>query len=180
LVLLGIAICAAVTVVFVGAQRFGLFRIVERSLPGLAARVGWNVGGLPGLHEAVVELYRDPAALWRSGAWHMVSWLLGVLETWVAMRAIGVPVTLGQAVVIESLGQAVRSAGFVIPGALGVQEGGTVLICAMFGIPADQAIALVLVRRVRDVISGVPGTVAWRVMLGGGAAPRVAGERSVP
>ncbi|WP_376087492.1 lysylphosphatidylglycerol synthase domain-containing protein [Roseomonas sp. CCTCC AB2023176] len=109
----------------------------------------------------------------------MLSWLLGVLETWVALRAIGVPATLGQALVIESLGQAVRSAGFVIPGALGVQEGGTVLICAMFGIPADQAIALVLVRRVRDLISGVPGLVAWRVMLRGGVS-RLAEGRSVP
>ena len=46
--------------------------------------------------------------------------------------------------------------------ALGLQEGGYVLICALFGIPAEQAIALVLVRRLRDVILGVPGVFVWR------------------
>ena len=64
--------------------------------------------------------------------------------------------------VIESLGQAVRSAGFFIPGALGVQEGGYVLLCGLFGIPADQALALALIRRLRDIALGLPGLIVWR------------------
>ncbi|HWL82435.1 MAG TPA: lysylphosphatidylglycerol synthase domain-containing protein [Roseomonas sp.] len=160
---IGTALGAAVTVVFIGAQRWGLFRLVERLLPGLAARVGWHsMGELTGLHDAVVRLYRQPRRLWKSGAWHLASWLLGVLETWAALRILGIEAGLGEALVIESLGQAVRSAGFFIPGALGVQEGGYVLICTLFGIPPERAIALVLVRRLRDVLLGIPGVIAWR------------------
>lgn len=159
----GVALCAGVTAVFMGAQRWGLFRVIERMLPSLAARIGWTgFGDLTGLHEAVVSLYRERWRLWRSSLWHMASWLLGVLETWAALHAVGVRATLAEALIIESLGQAVRSAGFFIPGALGVQEGGYVLICGLLGIPPDKAIALVLVRRLRDVILGVPGVILWR------------------
>ena len=159
----GTALGAGVTGAFMAAHRWGLFRMIERMLPGLAARVGWTgLGELSGLNDAVVQLYRQPGRLWRSGGWHFVSWLLGVLETWAALHAVGAEAGLAEALVIESLGQAVRSAGFFIPGALGLQEGGYVLICALFGIPAEQAIALVLVRRLRDVILGVPGVIAWR------------------
>jgi len=58
-----------------------------------------------------------------------------------------------------------------------VQEGGYVLIGALFGVPPDQAIALVLVRRARDVIVGVPGLVAWRWSVSGRNA---AGRAALP
>jgi putative membrane protein len=167
----GTALGAGVTGVFIAAQRWGLFRLVERMLPKLAARAGWaSLGEVAGLHDTVVRLYRQPGRLWRSGLWHFASWLLGVLETWAALQALGVEAGLAEALVIESLGQAVRSAGFFIPGALGVQEGGYVLICALFGIPPDRAIALVLIRRIRDIILGVPGVISWRWSVAGGRA----------
>jgi uncharacterized membrane protein YbhN (UPF0104 family) len=56
----------------------------------------------------------------------------------------------------------VRNAAFLVPGGLGVQEGGFVLIGALFGVPPKQAIALSLIRRVRDIVLGLPGLVAWR------------------
>lgn len=159
----GTALGAGITGVFIAAQRWGLFRVVETMLPKLAARAGWtSLGELSGLHDTVIRLYGQPGRLWRSGLWHFASWLIGVLETWAAMRAVGIEAGLAEALVIESLGQAVRSAGFFIPGAIGVQEGGYVLICGLFGIPPDRAIALVLVRRIRDIILGLPGVISWR------------------
>jgi uncharacterized membrane protein YbhN (UPF0104 family) len=74
----------------------------------------------------------------------------------------GAPVSLAQALVIESLGMAARSAGFVVPGALGVQEAGFILVCELFQIPADTAIALSMVKRVRELAVGLPGLVAWQ------------------
>lgn len=178
---IGTLLGAGVTGVFMAAQRWGLFRLVERLLPKLAARAGWSsLGELSGLHDAVVRLYREPRRLWASGGWHFVSWLLGVLETWAAMWALGIPGGLAEALVIESLGQAVRSAGFFIPGALGVQEGGYVLICALFGIPPDRAIALVLLRRLRDIVIGVPGIIAWRWTAAAPAIPAASPARSQP
>ena len=155
---------------FMAAQRWGLLRLAEALLPRLAERAGWKAldGASGGLHDAVVRLYRAPRRLWLSGAAHLASWLFGTLEIWVALRLLGAEVGLAEALVIESLGQAVRSAAFLLPGGLGVQEGGFVLIGALFGITADQAIALSLIRRLRDVALGVPGLIAWRC----GAAAR--------
>src|SRR3546814_15038615 len=48
----------------------------------------------------------------------------------------------------------VRSAGFVVPGALGIQEGGYIVICGLLGISHQQAIALSLLRGIRAVYPG--------------------------
>jgi hypothetical protein len=62
---------------------------------------------------------------------------------------------------------AVRGAAFAVPGALGAQEGGLIVLCAMFGIPPEAALALSLVKRIPDVVLGVPGLLAWQAMEGG-------------
>jgi len=71
---------------------------------------------------------------------------------------------VAEALVIESLLHAVRGAAFAVPGALGAQEGGLVLLCAMFGIPPEQAIALSLVKRAADLVLGVPGLLGWQML----------------
>ena len=57
---------------------------------------------------------------------------------------------------------AIRTGAFAIPGGLGVQEGGSVLVGAVLGIPAPVALALALARRVREFLLGVPGLLAWQ------------------
>ena len=66
------------------------------------------------------------------------------------------------AIVIEALIQAISSAAFVVPGALGVQEGGFLLIGAALGIDGTTALALAAARRLRDVIVFFPGLIAWQ------------------
>ncbi len=158
------AFCGAMAFGFLAAQRWGLFRLVERLLPKLTGRASARAedAGMAGLHEAVLRLHRVPRRLWSSGAAHLASWLLGTLEAWAALRILGVEAGLAEALVVESLGQLARSLGFMVPGAFGVQEGGFVLACGLFGIGPEQAIAFALVRRIRDVAFAVPGLVAWR------------------
>jgi uncharacterized membrane protein YbhN (UPF0104 family) len=69
--------------------------------------------------------------------------------------------------VIESLLQAVRGAAFAIPGAFGAQEAGLILLCGLFEIPPDQALALSLIKRAADLVVGVPGLVSLQVLEGG-------------
>ena len=49
-----------------------------------------------------------------------------------------------------------------MPGALGVQEGGFIVICRAFGLAPEVAIALSLVKRLREVVLGVPALIAWQ------------------
>ena len=78
------------------------------------------------------------------------------------LNALGVPVTPLQAFTVESLGMAARSAGFAIPAALGAQEGGFVLAAVAVGLPAGPALALSLVKRIREVSVGLIGLAMWR------------------
>nr|WP_255575446.1 lysylphosphatidylglycerol synthase domain-containing protein [Caldovatus aquaticus] len=157
------AVCAAMASGFLAAQRWGLFRLAERLRPrrksGPAAPAPAR---MTGLHAAVLHLHRAPRRLWASTAAHLLSWLLGTLEAWAALRLLGVEAGLAEALVIESLGQLARSLGFLVPAGLGVQEGGFVLACGLFGIPPEQALAFALLRRIRDIAFGLPGLVAWR------------------
>jgi uncharacterized membrane protein YbhN (UPF0104 family) len=79
----------------------------------------------------------------------------------VGLHALGVPVGFRDATIIESLGQAFRAVGFAVPGGLGVQEGGVLLICTLLGIGPQTAIELSLLRRIRELALGVPALTAW-------------------
>jgi uncharacterized membrane protein YbhN (UPF0104 family) len=96
----------------------------------------------------------------------VVGWLIGVAEVLIVLGCMGQPVTIGEALVIESLVQAVRGAAFTIPSALGVQEAGMILLCGIFGIPPDQALALSLIKRAADLVLGIPGLVALQILEG--------------
>ena len=56
--------------------------------------------------------------------------------------------TLVNAVILQSMVLAIRAAVFPVPGALGVQEGGYVVVGNLLGIPGDAAFALSLIARV--------------------------------
>lgn len=99
------------------------------------------------------------------------------LEIWAALHVLGTDATFAQAFVIEALIQMLSSVAFLVPGSLGVQEGGFVLIGAMLGFDAPTCLALAGARRVRDLLFYVPGLIAWQLAEFG--APR-GKKRGVP
>jgi len=167
----GAALAASVAaILLVLAQRFGALRLMEGLIRRIAARVPHFSGAsLAGLEAAARDMYCRPLALARAAAWHLLAWMAGTGETWLVLHALGQPVGLAQAFVIESLGMAARSAGFAVPGALGVQEGGFMLAAAAFGIPQGPALALSLVKRLREVLIGLLGLILWRWPVTAGA-----------
>lgn len=59
-----------------------------------------------------------------------------------------------------------RSAAFAVPGGLGVQEGGFVVVSLLIGVPPEVSLALSLAKRVRELLVGVPALLAWQVAEG--------------
>jgi putative membrane protein len=159
----GIAAALGVLAAFILAQRFGLFRLLESALLALARKQEWKgLEDVAGLHLAIVALYQSPRRLLLGISHHFISWLLGGLEVLVALQVIGVSVGWREALIIESLGQAFRSLGFAVPGALGIQEGGYILVCGLLGIGPQSGIELSLLKRIRELVLGVPGLLAWQ------------------
>ena len=161
---LGFAIAVAFAALAVFAQRWGGVRLFERLLLAIAERMGWTrLEGVAGLDAALSDVYRLRGRLAVAGLHHLAAWSLGAAEVWIAAKALGHPVDAGQAYVIESLAQAVRSVAFFVPGALGIQEGGFVVVAGLFGVPVDAAISISLTKRVRELALGLPGLAAWQI-----------------
>jgi putative membrane protein len=95
--------------------------------------------------------------------WQTLQCLGLALEIWVALRVLGSDASIATALVLEALIQLVSSVAFVVPGSIGVQEGGFVLIGGMLGLDAPTCLALAGARRVRDLLFFVPGLVYWHV-----------------
>jgi putative membrane protein len=161
------AVALLVIAAFLLAQLKGLFRPLERVLLWLAEKPRWAaLGDFAGLQDAVVALYHQPRRLASAGFYHLISWMIGGIEVMVALHVVGVDIGLSQGLLIESIGQATRTVGFAIPGSLGIQEGGYVLACGLVGIAPQSAIELSLLKRIREVVIGIPGLVAWHFLEG--------------
>lgn len=167
-VLTGTAIMGLMLAGFYVAQRRGLFSGLVGILGRIVEGRDWQalVGGAAALDRAIAEIYCDRRALLAAGAWRLLGWIVGAGEVWLAMYILGHPVDLAQALLLESLGQAVRAAAFAVPGALGVQEGGFLVLGALLGLDPSLALALSLVKRVRELLLGVPGLIAWQIAEG--------------
>ncbi len=163
----GIAAMAIALLGFFGVQRFGGFRWIDRGLMKLANSPGWSaLAGLANIHDHLELIYADWPRLAAASAVHLVVWFVGTLEIYVALHLMGYPVNFAEALVIESLSQAVRASAFLVPGAFGIQEGGFIAMCAVFAIPAPAALALSLVKRVPEFVLGLPYLAIWQAYEG--------------
>jgi len=122
---------------------------------------------------AVQGIYRRNAPVTASFLLSLAGWLVGTGEVYLIARFLETPVSWHVAFVLESLGQAIRGAGFAIPGALGVQEGGYLLLAPLAGLTPDAAVALSLAKRIRELLLGLPGLLYLRLSSGHGAAAAI-------
>jgi len=118
------------------------------------------------LDHTVLALYRRPAGVIWCCVVTVISLVSSSGEIWIALWALGSSATLTNALVLQSMAMTVRSAAFAVPGQLGVQESGYLVIGDLLGIPGDTAFAISLLCRCRDLLVGVPGLIAWQVVEG--------------
>jgi putative membrane protein len=148
-------------------QRVGLFTLLAKLFRALfAGRFDALVGGAAPLDRTVRRLYRRRRALLACFAWQLAGWSAGSGEIWLALWFLGHPVALADAFAIEAVIQALSSSAFIVPAALGVQEGGFLVVGGLVGLPPELALALALVRRARDVIIFVPAVIVWQIGTG--------------
>jgi putative membrane protein len=164
-----IVIAAAVPALggFYLAQRPVGQRIVKALLQRVVGEREWlSFGAIDALYTRLASIYANRAGVMTAACIHSFVWLFGALEVWAMLAFMGYPSGYTEALVVESLMQAIRGAAFAVPGALGAQEGGLVVLCAIFGVPADAALAMSLIKRVPDLVFGIPSLVGWQVVEG--------------
>jgi putative membrane protein len=160
--LCGLSVAVLAVALFIAVQRWGGLKLVELGLVRLAKR--WPILSRLAeakLHDPLLRLHRDRRAAVIAASYHLGAWLLGAGEVWLVLFAVGHPLSLADCTIVESLSMAARSAGFFIPGGLGVQEGGLVMAGSLVGLSPEMAIAVAVFKRLRDVAIGVPGLLTW-------------------
>lgn len=164
----GAALMALGIAGFVLVQNIGAFAIVARPAARMSRSVRWRslMQGAADLDAVIRSLYRQPGAIAVSTVIRLAKRALMAGEVWMIAWLLGHPIGLEQAVMLNSLAVALRSAAFGVPGGLGVQEGGYVMVGALVGLPPDVMLATSLLTRVGELIEGLPGLVAWQVAEG--------------
>ncbi len=141
---------------FVFVQRQGLFGGVLRLLERLGIRIAWlkeRESTLQVLDEAIADFYkRDHRRFFLSFLAFFGGWVVGTFEVYLTLYFLELPVDVLTAVAIEALAVFIKGATAFIPGSVGGQEAGIVLLCAAFGFPQAGAVTFALVRRVREII----------------------------
>ncbi len=164
--LLGVLLIGCgIVVAFYVALRRGFLQFVAGWARRLARLAGAGperfAEGLVAVEQESEGLFRSPDALRGGWLWHLASWLLRTGETWLALYFMGAEITLTGALIIESLSIAVRTAAFAIPGGLGAQEAAILVVGAFVGLAPETALALAVVKRVREFLVFGPGLLAW-------------------
>jgi putative membrane protein len=142
-------------------QRRGFFASLLRAVTRFSSKRDWSQvqGQAEAIDAAVQTAYGRNKALTASFLLSLLAWLVGTGEVYLIARLLGFPVGWIDALLLESLGQAIRGAAFAIPGALGVQEGGYLLLAPVVGLPPEACLALSLAKRARELLLGLPGLV---------------------
>ena len=179
--LAGIAGFTAIIAVFYYVQQRGLFGWLARRVDRLAGGRQWLdlVGNATRLDAALRDVYRQPARVVVACTLRLAARITIAGEVWLAFYLIGHPISLVEAMVMESLSAATRAAVFFVPAGIGAQEGAFAILAHLLGFGADMGLAISLLKRVRELLIGVPALMLWhfglsrRQFAGSAAHPRL-------
>lgn len=149
------------------ALNFGAFDPLVRWLVAFGEKRRWSIfAHVVDLGDRLQFIWRNHRGLSRSFVVHLVTVFFGSVEVWIAFHFMGYPVSIGAAIAIESIGQGGKAAAFMLPGGIGVQDGTMIAAAAIFGVPAEVALAMALIKRVPDLVLGIPSLLLWQALEG--------------
>ncbi len=173
--LLSLAVIAVVAALLPGSARLAHW------VGGRLARHWWGgvLGRFATVPEAMRQILRRRDVLAVAFLLHLTAWVVSGVEAWLALRFMGLSLGLTSVLAIESLVYGTRCLGFMVPNALGIQEGAYVVLGVGLGLPPEFALGLSLLKRCRDLALGVPALLSWHLIetrraMGAGAAAKPA------
>jgi glycosyltransferase 2 family protein len=151
----------AVLAAFFWVQHRGMFGsalAVTRALRLKVHFVEQHRAKLLELDQAITRFYRDhrPRFL-ASTACYFGGWLLDTLELYLIAALIGIPISWPQALAVEAFTSVVKILGLWVPGTLGVQESGILMLGRLAGLPDTLSVAYALLRRGREILFALVG-----------------------
>jgi uncharacterized protein (TIRG00374 family) len=144
------------TALFLALQRRGLFGGVLRLLEAVGITIKWlkkREYKLLALDEAISRFYSQDK---RGFAWAFVFFFLGwaveSVEVYFILYFLAQPIDVLTAFSIAGLLVFVKGGTAFIPGSVGGQEVGTLVLLVAFGYSEGVAVAFAIVRRIREIV----------------------------
>lgn len=142
-------------------QRRGIFS----SLLAVTRFLRLDIAALEKRRESILVVDQTIRGFYRHHRWRFLAstgtyfggWLLDTMEIYVVAHLVGMPIEWSQALAVEAFTSVAKLFGMWIPGSLGVQESGIVMLGRLAGLPDTLAVAYALLRRARELLFALAG-----------------------
>ncbi len=167
-VLFGFALFAVGISIFLMIQRAGAFGFIAGFLAKATGGEYWGrlADKADEMDATIRALYDRPGRIVVAVLLRLSARVVLAGEVWLAAYLMGFPIGIVEALMLKSLAAAARSAAFPIPGGLGAQEASYMAFGALIGLSPELMLSVSLVTRVRELLIGLPGLVAWQLSEG--------------
>ena len=154
--LVSVILLAFGTAAFVFVQRQGLFTWLLGFLRKMRLKIGYleaREEQLRSLDRTILEFYRhNRPAFYSSTGLFFLGWMAEALEVYIIIYFLGGPAMALSAISIGALSVLIKGGTFFIPGSLGAQDGGNMLLLSAFGYSDVTGITFALLRRFRELV----------------------------
>ena len=154
--LLSVGLLAFGTAAFVFVQRQGLFTWLLEFLRKVGLKIAYleaREEQLRSLDRTILDFYRQKRPVfYASTGLFFLGWMAEALEVYVIISYLGGPAMALSAISIGALSVFIKGGTFFIPGSLGAQDGGNLLLLRAFGYSDVTGITFALLRRFRELV----------------------------
>ena len=148
----------------------GFFLVQRAGMVGFLAHLGEKLLRIESLNGVsigaqetdaeVMHIYRRRRPLLLATCLRVSALAVQTGEVWLGCLLLGYPIGVLEAILLKSLTFTLSDIAFIVPNAYGVQEGAFILIGALVGLSSEQALALSLAIRIRDLLLDPAGLLA--------------------
>ena len=159
----GFIILAISVMIFIFIQKAGIFGFMTRVGGSLIKTDSWEgiAQNAKKVDENLKQIYQDKRRILLATVIKTSGFMLQTGELWLACYLLGIPLNLGEALMLKSLTATISDVAFVIPNAYGIQEGAYIMVGALLGIKPELALAVSLAIRVREISVDPAGLMVW-------------------
>jgi len=154
--LVSVGFLVLVTAALVFVQQQGLFTWLLEFLRKIGLKIHYlevREKKLRSLDRTILDFYRDNRLTFCSSiGLFFVGWMAEALEVYIIIYFLGGPAMALSAISISALSVFIKSGTFFIPGSLGAQDGGNMLLLRAFGYSDVTGITFALIRRFRELV----------------------------
>ncbi|HYL82304.1 MAG TPA: lysylphosphatidylglycerol synthase transmembrane domain-containing protein, partial [Candidatus Acidoferrum sp.] len=152
----GILLVILMCLLLIGVQRRGLFGFLlglSRRWTGRKGMLGAWESDILALDQHLREFYGGSLRNFLiCCGFHFLGWVVGSCEVYLILWMLGSPVGFLTALSIDALSSVAKLSAIIVPGSLGIQESGQILIFLGFGLGAPAALTFGLLRRGRELL----------------------------